>query len=135
MSLSEEEDVAIDPAVVSGAKQIIQRCLGLTRGQNLLIFADKTTSGLASIITEAAEQLDVESTIIFVPVSLQRRIPDDIDLSLLAQGAAKEAWAILNCVNSSAECLPFRRFILETQWSARSQPEGAPAGEFQPRYL
>lgn len=113
--------MAIDPAVVSGARQIIQRCLGLTRGQNLLIFADKTTSDLASIIAEAAEQLGVESTIIFVPVSLQRRIPREMDLSLLAQGAAKEAWAILNCVNSSAECLPFRRFILETQWSARTK--------------
>ena len=88
MSLSEEEDVTIDPAVVSGAKQIIQCCLGPTKGQNLLIFADKTTTELGSTIAEAAEELAIQSTIIFVPVSLQRRIPSKIDLSLIAQGAA-----------------------------------------------
>lgn len=113
--------MAVDSPEISGAKQIVQRCLGLTKGQSLLIFADKKTSDVASIIAEAAEQLAVPSTIIFVPVSLQRRIPEEIDLSLLAQGAAKEAWAILNCVNPSAECMAFRKFILETQWSARTK--------------
>jgi len=110
-----------DSAEVSGAKQIVQRCLGLTKGQNILIFADKTTSEVASVIAEAAEELSVSATIIFVPISIQRRIPEEIDLSLFAQGVAKEAWAILNCVNSSAECIPFRKFILETQWSARTK--------------
>jgi leucyl aminopeptidase (aminopeptidase T) len=113
--------MVVDSAEVSGAKQIVQRCLGLTRGQNLLIFADKTTSDVASIIADAAEHLSVPATIIFVPISQQRRIPDEMEISLLAQGAAKEAWAILNCVNSSAECTPFRKFILETQWSARTK--------------
>lgn len=111
----------IDSPELSGAKQIVQRCLGLTRGQELLIFADKTTSDFASIVAEAARQLDVPSTILFIPVSMQRRIPGEIGLSLLAQGAAKQAWAILNCVNPSADCMPFRKFILETQWSARTR--------------
>jgi leucyl aminopeptidase (aminopeptidase T) len=113
--------MVVDSAEVSGAKQIVQRCLGLTRGQNLLIFADKTTTDVASTIADAAEHLSVPATIIFVPISQQRCIPDEMKLSLLAQGAAKEAWAILNCVNSSAECTPFRKFILETQWSARTK--------------
>lgn len=113
--------MTLNPAAVSGAKQIIQRCLGLTSKQNLLVFADNTTSDIGSIIAEAAEELDVQSTIIFVPVSLQCRIPSDIDLSPLAQAAAKEARAILTCVNSSPECLPFRTRILETQWSARTR--------------
>lgn len=113
--------MAIDPTVVSGAKLLIQRCLGLTKGQSLLICADETTSEIVSIIAESAEDLSVQSTIIFIPVSLQHRIPREIDLSLLAQGAAKEARAILTCVNSSAECLPFRKRILETQWSARTR--------------
>jgi len=113
--------MVVDSAEVSGAKQIVQRCLGLTKGQNLLIFADKTTSDVATIIADAAEQLSIPGTIIFVPVSQQRRIPDEMELSLLAQGAAKDAWAILNCVNSYAECTPFRKFILETQWSARTK--------------
>ncbi len=97
-----------DSSQLSGARQIVQRCLGLT-------------SDLASIIAEAAEQLAIESTIIFVPVSVQRQIPGERQLSLLAQEAAKEAWAILNCVNFAAECIPFRKFILENQWNARTK--------------
>jgi hypothetical protein len=76
---------------------------------------------LATIVAKAADELGVQSTIIFVPVALQRRIPSEIDLSYLAQAAAKEARAILTCVNSSPECLPFRERILETQWSARTR--------------
>lgn len=110
-----------DLAVVSGAKQIIQRCLGLGNGQNLLIFTDETTSETASILAETAEELGIPSTIIFVPVELQRRIPGEVDLSLLAQGAAREARAILTCVTSAPDCLAFRDRILETQWSARTR--------------
>jgi leucyl aminopeptidase (aminopeptidase T) len=105
--------------VILGAKQIVQRCLGLTKGQNFLIFADKTTFEVATIVAEAAEDQKVQPTIVFVPISLQHKIPGEIDLSHLTQAAAKEAQAILTCVNSSPECLPFRERILETQWSAR----------------
>ncbi|RPJ26010.1 MAG: hypothetical protein EHM33_13095 [Chloroflexi bacterium] len=123
--------MATDPAVVAGAKQIVQRCLGLSKGQNLLIFADSTTSELGSIIAEAAEELAIQSTIIFVPIPLQRRIPNELDLSLLAQGAAKEARAILTCVNPSPDCLPFRHRILETQWSARTRIGHMPGGNLK----
>jgi leucyl aminopeptidase (aminopeptidase T) len=131
MQRNKEEAMTVDSAEVSGAKQIVQRCLGLKEGQNLLIFADKSTNDLAAIITDAAEQLSVQSTIIFIPVSLQRRIPDEIELSMVAQGAAKDAWAILNCVNSSPECLPFRKYILETQWSARTKVGHMPGGNLK----
>ena len=113
--------MSADPIVVAGAKQIVQRCLGLSKGQNLLIFSDETTSDLSTVLAEAAQAVSIPSTIIFVPVSLQRRIPTEIGLSLLAQGAAKEARAILTCVNSAPECLAFRNHILETQWSARTR--------------
>jgi leucyl aminopeptidase (aminopeptidase T) len=121
MRQTKEEVMAIDPSVISGAKLLIQRCLGLTSGQSLLIFSDETTNEVASIISKSAEDLSVQSTIIFVPISVQQLIPREIDLSLLAQGAAREARAILTCVNSSADCLPFRKRILETQWSARTR--------------
>jgi len=65
--------MAIDPAVVSGAKQIIQCYLGQARGQNLLIFTDKTTG----------DELAVQRRIILPPLSLQSRIPSKINLSLL----------------------------------------------------
>jgi hypothetical protein len=40
---------------------------------------------------------------------------------LLAQGAAREARAIIVCVNASPESLPFRRRMLETNWTARTR--------------
>lgn len=123
--------MAIHPAIVAGAKQVVQRCLGLSKGQNLLIFVDSTTSDLGSVIAEVAEELSIQSTIIFVPIPLQRRIPGELDLSLLAQGTAREAQAILICVNPSPDCLPFRHRILETQWSARTRIGHMPGGSLK----
>ena len=108
-------------SVESGARQLIQHCLGLQPNQQLVILLDETTTETGVAIAEAAESLGVPHTAILVPVSLQRQIPQRRDLGLLTQGAAREARAILTCLNPSPECLPFRRFILETQWTARTR--------------
>lgn len=110
-----------DPSVLSGARQIVRRCLGLEPNQQLVIFVDETTIEPAVSIANAAESLGVFQTAILVPQAIQRRIPEQSDLSLLAQGAAREARAILTCVNSAPECLPFRQRILETHWTARTR--------------
>jgi hypothetical protein len=110
-----------DPSVLSGARQIVQRCLGLEPNQQLVIFVDETTIEPAVSIASAAESLGVSQTAILVPQAMQHRIPGQSDLSLLAQGAAREARAILTCVNSTPECLPFRQRILETHWTARTR--------------
>lgn len=104
-----------------GARQVVQHCLGLEPGQQLVILADETTVEPAVAIAEAAEALHVPHTTLLVPVVVQRRIPIASDLSLLAQGVAREARAILTCVNASPECLPFRQRILETHWTARTR--------------
>jgi hypothetical protein len=86
-----------------------------------VILADETTVEVAIAIAEAAESLHVPHTTILVPVSLQRRIPAQSDLSLLAQGAVREARAILVCATGAPECLPFREWFLETHWTARTR--------------
>ncbi len=111
----------IGPATHPGAEQIVRHYLGLEPEQHLVIFVDETTVEPGVAIAEAAELLGVSQTIILVPVSVQCRIPRETDLSLPAQGAAREARAILTCVNSRPECLPFRTRILETHWTARTR--------------
>ena len=110
-----------EPSFRSGARQIVQHCLDLEPNQQFVIFADETTVEPAVAIAEAAEALGVLHTVILVPVSTQRRIPRERDLSFLTQEAAREARAILTCVNASPECLPFRQRILEAHWTARTR--------------
>jgi hypothetical protein len=110
-----------EPSIHAGARQIVQQCLGLERNQQLVIFVDESTIEPGIVIAETAESLGVSPTVILVPISIQRRTPAQSDLSLLAQGAAREARAILTCFNSTPECLPFRQRILETQWTARTR--------------
>jgi leucyl aminopeptidase (aminopeptidase T) len=105
----------------TGACQIVKRCLGLEPGQQLVILSDETTVEVAVAIAEAAESLHVPHTALLVPASVQRRIPLQSDLSLLAQGAVRDARAILVCANSAPECLPFREWFLETHWTARTR--------------
>jgi hypothetical protein len=109
------------PSLRAGAQQIISRCLCLEQDQQLVIFLDETTVETALILSEAAVEQSVPHTLILVPVSLQQAIPAKRDLSLLAQGAAREARAIVMCVNGAPECLPFRRRMLETNWTARTR--------------
>jgi leucyl aminopeptidase (aminopeptidase T) len=111
----------VGPSVQTGARQIIQQCLDLKPNQQLVIFCDETTVEPGVALAEAAESLGVSQTIVLVPTSIQRQIPAQTDLSLLAQGAAREARAILTCLNAAPECLPFRERILETHWTARTR--------------
>jgi leucyl aminopeptidase (aminopeptidase T) len=116
-----EHSTVSTAGVQAGARQIVQQCLGLEPYQQLVIIVDETATAPAVAIAEAAESLGVSGTVLLVPVSIQQDIPHKRDLSLLARGVAREARAILTCVNSSPECLPFRRSILETHWSARTR--------------
>src|SRR3712207_3555323 len=104
----------LDEATAFGAQQIIQRCLGLSKGQDLLVIIDETTIDVALVFAEASHHLLVPQTTILVPVVQQTRIPRATSLSTITSGAARDARAILTCVNPTPECLPFRDSILET---------------------
>jgi hypothetical protein len=116
---------------LAGAKQILQRCLGLRQGQSLVVFVDETTIDVAAVMIEAADRLGIPHTAIFVPVLLQHQIPSRSDLSLGTQESARVARAILTCVNGTPECLPFRDRILECQWSARTRIGHMPGANLQ----
>jgi leucyl aminopeptidase (aminopeptidase T) len=110
-----------ESSIRTGARQIVQRCLDLKPGQQFVIFVDETTTEPGVAIAEAAEALGVSQTVILVPTAIQRQIPASADLSFAAQRAAREARAILTCVNPAPECLPFRERILETHWTAHTK--------------
>jgi hypothetical protein len=120
-----------NPSVRAGAEQIISRCLGLEPDQQLVIFIDETTVETGVILADAASSLGVPHTLILAPISIQRKIPAQDDLSLLAQGIAREARAIIFCVNGAPDCLPFRQRVLEANWTARTRvghmPGASPA--------
>ena len=118
-----------DPFVEAGARQSISVCLGLEPGQELVIVADETTLKTAEILAEAAQDLRVPHTLMVVPVSIQRRIPEQAEMSLVAQGAIRQARAILVCVSGQPDCLPFRQYLLETHWSARTRIGHMPGAE------
>ena len=111
----------IEPSVVEGALQIVKYCLGLAPNQQLVILADESTIEPSVALAEAADALGVAQTVFLVPISVQRRIPAQVDLSWLIQKAAREARAILTCVNARPSCLPFRQRILETHWTAHTR--------------
>ena len=110
-----------ESSIHAGARRIVQQCLDLKPSQQFVLLADETTVETAVAIAEAAESLGVSQTIILVPTAIQRRIPSDGELSFTAQRAAREARAILICVNSQPESMPFRKRILETHWTAHTK--------------
>jgi hypothetical protein len=120
-----------ESSIQAGARQIVQRCLGLKPSQQLVIFVDETTIEPGIAIAEAAESLGVWQTVILVPTAIQRRIPEKGDLSFAAQRAAREARAILTCVNSLPDCLSFRERILETHWTAHTKIGHMPGASLQ----
>jgi leucyl aminopeptidase (aminopeptidase T) len=119
----------VDPFVEAGARQCITACLGLEPGQELVIVADETTLRTAEILACAAVALRVPHTLVVVPLSIQHLIPEQAEMSLVAQGAIRQARAILLCVNAQPDCLAFRRHLLETHWSARTRIGHMPGAE------
>ena len=105
----------------NGAKNIISRCLGLSSGHDVLIFADETTLDVSMVLAEAAGMLDVVPIVVLIPKSIQRYIPDKQSLPISVQGIAKDVRVIITCTNADSECMPFREYILETQLSAHTR--------------
>ena len=92
-----------DPFVEAGARQIISTCLALEPGQEFVVLADETTLKTAEILAEAAQSLRVPHTLLVVPVSIQRLIPQQTEMSLLAQGAARQGRALLCAPSMGAD--------------------------------
>lgn len=104
---------------LDGAKRILRQCLGLESDQSLVVILDETTARTGAVLAAAADLEGITCSAFLVPVAAQRRIPVHGDLNPAVQEAAQGAGGLLICVNASPECIGFRDYILETQWSAR----------------
>lgn len=110
-----------DGAAHEGAGKIIRHCLGLGRGQGLVVFLDETTVPVASLLIMAAAAQDVAVTPIFIPSALQRRKPVQQIFTVPVSAALRDARAIITCVNADPDSLPFRDHILENERGARTR--------------
>jgi leucyl aminopeptidase (aminopeptidase T) len=104
-----------------GAKNIIQRCLDLEKNQELVIFFDETTMDVVSLLFQVASELGVQPTAIFIPLEVQKLIPEQYNISGITERMVQEVRAIISCVNGSASCMAFRSRLLEVNWSARTR--------------
>jgi leucyl aminopeptidase (aminopeptidase T) len=110
-----------DTTTWNGARKIIDTCLGLSRGQELLILFDETTGDVAHVLLEAAFQIGVLATATYIPVSIQIRLGDGADLPLTTLSAMREAAGILTCVTDDSACLPFRVQVFALALDRRSR--------------
>jgi len=105
----------------NGARKIIDTCLGLMSGQELLILFDETSRDVAHILMEVAYGIDVHAAANYVPVSIQAQLGKRAELPLTTMSAMREAVGILTCVTDDQACLPFRARIFEVGLDRRSK--------------
>jgi hypothetical protein len=105
----------------NGARKVIDTCLGLTEGQELLVLFDETTTGVAHLLLEEAQQIGVHAAAIYVPVSIQAQLDEGTELPLITVSAIREAVGIVTCVTDNPACLPFRAKIFDIGLDNRSR--------------
>jgi leucyl aminopeptidase (aminopeptidase T) len=110
-----------DTAARNGARKIIDTCLGLTEGQELLILCDETTTGVAHVLLEVAGEIGVHASALYVPVATQARLGEGAELPLVTVGAIREAMGILTCVTDAPACLPFRSKVFDISLDRRNR--------------
>ena len=97
----------------TGARKIIDTCLGLSSGQELLILFDETTLEVANLMIEAAFDLQVSSTGVYVPSFVQTQIGKKESLPLPMESAIRNTTGIVTCLTDAQNCLPFRKKIFK----------------------
>jgi leucyl aminopeptidase (aminopeptidase T) len=102
--------LSIDP--IQGARKIIQTCLNLSAGQELLLLFDETTREVVDPLQAAAAGMHVLTTAIYVPVDLQKQYGHNSKLPMATEVAIKEANGIVTLLSDSQNCLSFRKAVL-----------------------
>ena len=108
------------------AHNVLTRSLGLLAKQSLLIFADGNSLVAAEFVAQAAADLDIAASIIFVPRALQGDGAAPDGLALPVEAALRETDAVLSCLSDRPEHLPYRLRVLRTGWSRRTKLAHAP---------
>jgi len=102
-----------DRTAHGGAQKIIDACLALTAGQELVVVFDETTAQVADMLLEVAQELQVQPTGLYLPTPLQRRMAQSEELPLALTGALRGAAGILICITDEQACLPFRSQVFD----------------------
>ena len=74
-----------------GARMIIDTCLQLEMGQELLILFDETTRQVAHLFVETANELGVYAAAMYVPVQVQQKLGRGGTLPLTMHSAIRDA--------------------------------------------
>lgn len=112
--------------IARAAHNILTRTFNLRRDQNLLILVDPQSLDIVEVMARAARELGIGTTALFVPRALQAELDPREDLPLPAEGAIREADAILSCLSDRPEHLNYRIRVLHASWSRRAKLSHAP---------
>ncbi|HSJ55021.1 MAG TPA: hypothetical protein VLC52_14870 [Anaerolineae bacterium] len=104
-----------------GAQKIIDACLALTAGQELVVVFDETTAEVAEMLLKVAQELQVQPTGLYLPTALQRRMAQSEELPLALTAALRGAAGILTCVTDEHACLPFRTQVFDVGAGANAK--------------
>jgi hypothetical protein len=112
--------------IAKATRNILSHSLGLSRGQNLLIFADAGSLEVAEAVAQAAHELEIYVSVIYVFEFIQEcfepweRLPHPIE------AAMQEVDAILSCLSDRPEHLAFRSRILTDGWRRHAKVAHVP---------
>jgi hypothetical protein len=94
-----------------GARKMLSMCVPLRAGDTAAIFYDGTTRGVATLLREASQELDLNLRERYVPVKQQiasqgSPFPDDLS-------AMGDALAVLTCISSNPRSTAYRRGLIK----------------------
>jgi len=104
-----------------GARMIIDTCLQLEMGQELLILFDETTRQVAHLFVETANELGVYAAAMYVPVQVQQKLGRGGTLPLTMHSAIRDALGILTCLTDENACFAFRHSVFDVAISTKSK--------------
>lgn len=95
-----------------GAHRVLKECLHLRPGEHLALFYDETTKNLAELLLEAAKPLKIKVVQREVSISEQVQTVQVGQLPLEDQDALAKSRAILVCLDSSVQVMPYRKLLI-----------------------
>jgi hypothetical protein len=102
--------------ITKATRNILTHSLDLNRDQNLLIFADAGSVGVAEAVAKAARQMDIYVSVLYVFEFIQEGFDSLERLPHPIEAAMQEADAILSCLSDRPEHMAYRARVLTDGW-------------------
>lgn len=112
--------------IAKATRNILSHSLGLSRGQNLVIFADAGSVSVAEAVAKGAREMGIYVSVIYVFEFIQESFEPGERLPHPIEAAMQEADAILSCLSDRPEHLGFRRRILTDGWRRHTRVAHVP---------